>query len=105
MKSENSMRKFQAMHEKCGSMSDPMDASECQPTHKNESVEKQLQRLGWNLFDSRQFVVNGEREYRASCGGFLTPWRSTEQAVLNDVLAIKAKENAEAVGDQKARFA
>lgn len=63
--------------------------------------ETKLSRLGWQL-ETAHFADHSE--YRASCGGFFTPYRESAEATLNDVLAYKCKENAEAVGQQKARF-
>ncbi len=69
-------------------------------------IQNQLRQLGWELevLGMRVISPTEKEEYRAICGGFKTPWRYSLDAVLNDVLAIKAKENAEAVGPQKARW-
>jgi hypothetical protein len=61
------------------------------------TIVEQLWQLGWKL------ECEGP-VYRASCQGFYTPWRETQAEVMADVSAIKGRENAAAVGPQKARW-
>jgi hypothetical protein len=76
-------------------------------TRTKGQIEKTLAQLGWTLErdewepDDVQGLLPC---YRATCGGFSTPWRATEAEVLQLVEAIKGKENAAAVGEQKARW-
>jgi hypothetical protein len=71
-------------------------------TRTKGQIEKTLAQLGWTLE-----TIHGFEDcvpYRATRGGFSTPWCSTEAEVLKLVEAIKGKENAAAVGEQKARW-
>ncbi len=60
------------------------------------NIEKQIQKLGWELqvqqhnADCSQFM-----DYRAVMGGFCTPWRGTKEQVAEDVKAFKIKPNTE----------
>jgi hypothetical protein len=66
------------------------------------SAAIQLRQLGWELACRTMEKVP---EFKAWCGNFASgPWRTTPEAVLNDVIAIKCRENAESVGPQKARW-
>lgn len=66
----------------------------------NEPPEKVINRLGWLM--ERDTIE--DRGFCASCGGFNTPWRETPEEVVADVLAVKGRENAAAIGPVKARW-
>jgi hypothetical protein len=72
-------------------------------TRTKGQIEKTLAQLGWEL-ECDSSCPHCDPVYRATCGNFSTPWRSTEAEVLQLVEAIKGKENAAAVGEQKARW-